>query len=49
MMIFVLVVFRVGIIFSGDEMRRPFGYTLLAAYAVYLVVSYVFAGGPAAH
>ena len=49
MMIFVLTVFRLGIIFSGDEMRRPFGYTLLAAYAVYLAVSYVFAGGPAAH
>jgi cation:H+ antiporter len=40
-MIFVLLVFRIGIIFSGDAMRKPFGFVLLAAYAVYLVVSYV--------
>jgi cation:H+ antiporter len=40
-MIFVLLVFRVGIIFSGDAMRKPFGFVLLAAYAVYLLVSYV--------
>lgn len=49
MMIFVLVVFRLGIIFSGDAMKRPFGYVLLAAYGVYLVVSYLFADGLLAH
>ena len=45
-MLFVLLVFRVGIHFSGKEMRRPFGYVLLGAYAVYLLVSYL-APGPA--
>jgi cation:H+ antiporter len=44
-MLFVLAVFRVGIYFSGKEMRRPFGYVLLGAYAVYLLVSYL-APGP---
>jgi cation:H+ antiporter len=44
-MIFVLLVFRTGIALSGSEMRRPFGYVLLGAYAVYLVVSYL-APGP---
>ncbi|MCB9384392.1 MAG: calcium/sodium antiporter [Bryobacterales bacterium] len=44
-MLFVLVVFRVGIWFSGKELRRPFGYVLLGAYALYLVVSYL-APGP---
>ena len=41
-MLFILLVFRVGVVFSGDSMRRPFGYVLLAAYGVYLVVSYAF-------
>lgn len=45
-MLFVLLVFRVGIAFSGKEMRRPFGYVLLGAYAVYLLASYL-APGPA--
>jgi cation:H+ antiporter len=40
-MIFVLLVFRIGIVFSGDSMRKPFGFVLLAAYAVYLVVGYL--------
>jgi cation:H+ antiporter len=39
-MIFVLLVFRIGIVISGDFMRRPFGFVLLAAYGVYLVVGY---------
>ena len=41
-MLFVLLVFRVGIFVSGGVMRRPFGYVLLAAYAIYLIVSFVF-------
>ncbi len=40
-MLFVLLVFRVGIVFSGQWMKRPFGFILLGAYSVYLVVSYV--------
>jgi len=39
-MIFVLLVFRIGIIFSGNAMRKPFGFALLAAYTVYLVLGY---------
>lgn len=41
-MLFVLLVFRVGIFFSGDAMRKPFGYVLLAAYGVYIVISLLF-------
>jgi cation:H+ antiporter len=40
-MVFVLLVFRIGIVFSGNSMRKPFGFVLLAAYAVYLVVGYL--------
>ena len=40
-MIFVLLVFRIGIVFSGDAMRKPFGFVLLAAYVVYLIVGYL--------
>ncbi|MBI1358314.1 MAG: sodium:calcium antiporter [Acidobacteria bacterium] len=41
-MLFVLLVFRIGIFLSGKEMRRPFGYVLLGAYGVYLIVSFLF-------
>ena len=41
-MLFVLLVFRVGIYFSGEAMGKGFGYVLLAAYALYLVVSFAF-------
>jgi cation:H+ antiporter len=44
MMLFMLTVFRVGIFISGSHMRRPFGWVLLIAYAVYLVVGYAFPG-----
>ncbi len=40
-MVFVLLVFRVGVVFSGNAMRRPFGVVLLAAYAVAMIVVYV--------
>lgn len=40
-MLLILVVFRVGILLSGDYMKRPFGYVLLTAYAVYTVISYL--------
>ena len=40
-MLFILITFRAGIFVSGEWMKRPFGFTLLAAYGVYLVVSYL--------
>lgn len=39
-MLFILMVFRVGVILSGQVMRRPFGWILIAAYVFYLVISY---------
>jgi cation:H+ antiporter len=39
-MIFVLLVFRIGVIFSGNAMRKPFGFVLLAAYGIYLLLGY---------
>jgi cation:H+ antiporter len=40
-MLFILLIFRVGVIFSGDSMKRPFGIILLAAYAFVTLVSYL--------
>ncbi len=39
-MMFILVVFRMGVIVSGDTLRRGFGYVLLAAYGLCLVAGY---------
>lgn len=44
-MIAVLVVFRAGVFFSGEILRRPFGVVLLSSYALYLVLQYLFLGG----
>jgi cation:H+ antiporter len=41
-MLFILVVFRVGIFTSGDTLKRPFGVVLIATYLAVMVVSYVF-------
>ena len=41
MMLFILIVFRVGIFVSGEWMKRPFGFILLGAYAFYMLVSYL--------
>ena len=41
-MLFILVVFRIGIFTSGDTLKRPFGIVLIAAYVAVMVVSYVF-------
>ena len=43
-MLFILVVFRVGVVFSGEYMRKPFGFILLATYGFYTVMSFVFRG-----
>lgn len=40
-MLFVLIVFRVGIFFSGDRLKRPFGIVLLVAYVVVTAASFV--------
>jgi len=46
-MLVILVVFRLGIIFSRDHLKRGFGIVLLACYAGYLVLSYLVpAAGP---
>lgn len=44
-MLFILIVFRVGVIVSGDILRRSFGYVLIAAYLVYMVLGYYFLPG----
>ena len=40
MMLLLLIVFRIGVVFSRDRMKRGFGAILLAAYGIYLLVSY---------
>jgi len=40
-MLFVLVVFRLGVIFSKDRLTRPFGAVLLGTYLVVTILSYV--------
>jgi cation:H+ antiporter len=44
-MLFILLVFRLGIIFSGDYLKRPFGFVLLGAYSIYMVISYLIPAG----
>lgn len=40
-MLFILVVFRLGIAVSGDRLKRPFGAVLLGVYLVVSILSYV--------
>ena len=44
-MLFILVVFRVGVLASRDVLRRGFGVVLLAAYFAYIVAGYHFLPG----
>ena len=39
------MIFRTGIIVSRDVLRRGFGFVLLAAYGVYLVIAYFYLPG----
>lgn len=39
-MLFVLIVFRVGVVVSGEQLRRPFGVVLLLAYLLVTGLSY---------
>ena len=41
MMLFILLVFRVGIFTSGDRLKRPFGFILLGTYVLVTVLSYI--------
>lgn len=45
LMLFILVVFRVGIFVSGDSLKRPFGVILIAAYLFVTILSYKITGG----
>ena len=40
-MLFILLTFRIGIFASGNYMKRPFGFVLLASYGIYMVISYL--------
>ncbi len=40
-MLFVLAVFRIGIFFSGDTLKRSFGFVLLLSYALATVLGYL--------
>jgi cation:H+ antiporter len=44
-MLFILIVFRVGIFVSGDQLKRPFGFVLIGAYIVVTLLSYIVRGG----
>ena len=41
-MLFILVIFRIGIFTSGSTLKRPFGVVLIGIYLVYTIVSFVF-------
>lgn len=41
-MLFILVVFRIGIFTSGSTLKRPFGFVLIGIYLVYTIVSFMF-------
>ena len=41
LMLFILVVFRVGIFVSGDRLKRPFGVVLIGAYVLVTTLSYL--------
>ena len=45
LMLFILIVFRVGIFVSGDRLKRPFGVILIAAYLFVTILSYRITGG----
>ena len=41
-MLFILIIFRMGVLVSKDVLRRGFGYVLLAGYCLYIVAVYRF-------
>ena len=40
-MVFILLVFRLGIRLSGDALKRPFGFLMLGAYGVYVALNFL--------
>ena len=44
-MLGILLVFRLGVLLSGEALRRPFGFVLLGAYALNLLLSYMLPAG----
>ncbi len=44
-MLFILIVFRVGVFMSGDRLKRPFGLILIGAYILVTILSYKVKGG----
>ncbi len=43
-MLFILIVFRIGIFLSGDRLKRPFGIFLIVIYIGYMVLNYTMVG-----
>lgn len=41
-MLLVLIVFRIGVSFSGDRLKRPFGAILLLVYVVVMIASFTY-------
>ena len=41
-MLFILIVFRIGIFVSGDQLKRPFGVVLVGTWLLVTILSYVF-------
>ncbi len=44
-MLFVLIVFRIGIMTSGTQLKRPFGVILISAYLLVTILSYTYRPG----
>jgi cation:H+ antiporter len=43
-MLLILITFRVGIVISGDRLKRPFGVLLILMYFAYMVLNYTMVG-----
>ncbi|MBI3667397.1 MAG: sodium:calcium antiporter, partial [Acidobacteria bacterium] len=43
-MVFILIVFRLGILFSNESLKRPFGILMLAAYGFYVAAIFLLRG-----
>lgn len=41
-MVFILIVFRIGIFVSGKQLKRPFGVVLVGTYILVTILSYIF-------
>ena len=41
-MVFILIVFRIGLFVSGSQLKRPFGVVLVGTYILVTILSYIF-------